>query len=66
VNKLVALAFVPIDDVAKAYSSIVIDFDQESDGLLEYFEKTWVGQKRMRGKYKHIVCFYHFAIIVWF
>jgi len=51
VNKLIALAFVPVDDVTRAYSLITIDFDQDADELLEYFEKTWVGQKKTRGKY---------------
>jgi hypothetical protein len=31
---------VPVDDVARAYSSMIIDFDQDADELLEYFEKT--------------------------
>ncbi|CAF4396253.1 unnamed protein product [Rotaria sp. Silwood2] len=38
-----------LDDVTKAYSSIIIDFDHDADKLLEYFEKTWVGQKKGRG-----------------
>ena len=49
VNKLLALAFVPVDDVSRAYSSMIIEFDQDGDELLEYFEKTWVGQKKARG-----------------
>jgi hypothetical protein len=39
VNKLIALAFVPVDDVTRAYSLIIMDFDQDADELLEYFEK---------------------------
>lgn len=49
VNKLLALAFVPVDDVSRAYSSMIVEFDQDADELLEYFEKTWVGQKKARG-----------------
>jgi hypothetical protein len=56
VNKLIALAFVPVDDVSKAYSSMIIEFDQDSDELLEYFEKTWIGQKKARGN-TIITCF---------
>lgn len=36
VNKLITLAFVPPDNVVKADSSLIIDFDQEADGLLTY------------------------------
>jgi hypothetical protein len=53
VNKLIALAFVPVDDVSKAYSSMIIDFHHDADELLQYFEKTWVGQKKTRGKCRH-------------
>ena len=56
VNKLIALAFVPVDDVSKVYSSIIIQFDQDTDELLEYFERTWIGQKKSRGN-TIITCF---------
>ena len=56
VNKLIALAFVPIDDVSKAYSAMIIEFDQDADQLLEYYEKTWIAEKKSRGK----------AIIIYF
>jgi len=39
VNKLIALAFVLVDNVTRAYSLIIMDFDQDADELLEYFEK---------------------------
>ncbi|CAF3920813.1 unnamed protein product [Rotaria sp. Silwood1] len=32
---------------------MIIDFEQDADKLLESFEKTWVGQKKGRGKYRH-------------
>ena len=51
VNKLIALAFVPVSDVAHAYLSLLDDFDQEADALLDCFEKFWVGEKRTRGEY---------------
>lgn len=57
VNKLVALAFVPVNDVVKAYMSIFNDFDHECEELLAYFEKTWVGQKRTRGIYQCVLPF---------
>jgi hypothetical protein len=51
-----ALAFVPVDDVSRAYSSMIIEFDQDDDELLEYFEKTWIGQKKARDN-TIITCF---------
>ena len=47
VNKLIALAFVPVPDVAKAYSVMIGNFGQDANDLLEYFETTWVGTKRL-------------------
>ena len=51
VKKLMALAFVPVSDVAKGYAAVVDDFDEEDYSLLDYFEKVWVGQKKGRGLY---------------
>ena len=39
VKKLMGLAYVPVSDVIKAYSSIATDFDVD---LLNYFERVWV------------------------
>jgi hypothetical protein len=50
VNKFIALALVPVDDVTRAYSLIIMDFNQDADELLEYLEKTWIGQKKTREK----------------
>ncbi|CAF2563492.1 unnamed protein product [Rotaria sp. Silwood2] len=52
VKKLMGLAFVPVGDVLKAYSSLINDFDDEDYLLLDYFERVWVGQKKSsrRGK----------------
>ena len=44
-----ALAFVPVSDVIKDYSTIVDDFDEEDYELLDYFERVWVEQKKGRG-----------------
>ncbi|CAF4631856.1 unnamed protein product, partial [Rotaria sp. Silwood2] len=46
VKKLMGLAFVPVGDVLKAYSSLINDFDDEDYLLLDYFERVWVGQKK--------------------
>jgi hypothetical protein len=53
VKKLLALAFVPVLDVVKAYELIAEEFsddDDATDDFLEYFEKTWIGQPKKRGK----------------
>ncbi|CAF5100221.1 unnamed protein product [Rotaria sp. Silwood1] len=49
VKKLMALVFVPVSDVVKAYAVIVDDFEEEDYLLLDYFERVWVGQKLRRG-----------------
>ena len=43
------LAYVPVSDVIKAYSSITTDFDVEDNDRLNYFERVWVGPKKGRG-----------------
>ncbi|CAF2162883.1 unnamed protein product [Rotaria magnacalcarata] len=48
-EKLMALAFVPVADVIKAYSCLINDFDDDDNPLLDYFERVWVGQKKGRG-----------------
>ena len=49
VKKLFALAFLPVSDVTKGYSTIVDAFDEKDYALLDYFEKVWVGRKIGRG-----------------
>ena len=49
VKKLMGLAYVPVSDVIKAYSSIATDFDVEDNDLLHYFERVWIGPKKGRG-----------------
>ena len=51
VKKLIALAFVAVDDVTTAFDLIAAEFDDDADDLLEYFEKTWIGQPKRRGKF---------------
>lgn len=50
VRKLLALAFVPGLDVIKAYEMITGDFADDCDEFLDYFEKTWIGEPKKRGK----------------
>lgn len=39
VKKLIALAFVPVDEVKTAFDLIADEFDDDTDDLLDYFEK---------------------------
>ena len=50
IKKLIALAFVPVLDVIKAFDLIADDFDDDADDFLGYFEKTWIGEPKKRGK----------------
>ena len=62
VKKLLALSFVPVSDVIKAFELIVNDFDDDADDFLGYFEKTWIGEPKRRGKAhcekKHLIITY--------
>ena len=49
VKMLLALAFVPIVDVIKAFD-LVPNKLSDNDEFLAYFEKTWIGKPRKRGK----------------
>lgn len=51
VKKLIALAFVPVGDVIKAFDIVAELFDDDADDLLNYFEKTWVGERKRRGMF---------------
>ncbi|CAF2061216.1 unnamed protein product [Rotaria magnacalcarata] len=48
-KKLIALAFVPLDEVTTAFDLIADQFNDDADDLLEYFEKTWIGEPKRRG-----------------
>ena len=50
VKKLIALAFVPVADVIKGFAVVTDEFDDAAEDLLGYFEKTWIGQPKKRGK----------------
>ncbi|CAF1433378.1 unnamed protein product [Rotaria sp. Silwood1] len=49
VRKLLSLPFVPVVDVVEAFNLVADNFDDDGDTLLEYFEKTWIGEKKKRG-----------------
>ena len=55
VKKLIALAFVPVDDVVTAFDLVAQQFDDDADDLIDYFEKTWIGQRKRRGMFFSIV-----------
>ena len=55
ITKLIALAFVPLDQIITGFDLIVNqlddddDDDADADDSIDYFEKTWVGQPKSRG-----------------
>lgn len=54
IKKLIALAYVPIVDVIKAFELVADDFtDDYSDEFMDYFEKTWIGERKKRGELIH-------------
>ena len=48
IKKLIAPAFVPLDQIITGFDLIVNQLD-DADDLIDYFEKTWVGQPKRRG-----------------
>ncbi|CAF4923835.1 unnamed protein product, partial [Rotaria sp. Silwood1] len=49
VKKLIALAIVPVGEVTSAFDLIADQFDDDANDLLDYFEKTWIGEPKRRG-----------------
>ena len=50
IKKLIALAFVPLDQIITGFDLIVNQLDDDdADDLIDYFEKTWVGQPKRAG-----------------
>lgn len=47
---MIALAYLPINDVITGFDLVAADFDDDGDDLLDYFEKTWIGEPKRRGK----------------
>ena len=50
VKKLIALAFLPVSDVVTGFDLVAAEFDDNADDFLDYFEKTWIGERTRRGK----------------
>ncbi|XP_076388846.1 uncharacterized protein LOC143264616 [Megachile rotundata] len=55
IRMLLALSFVPIDDVRSAFDQLVEtkyykDHEDELHGILDYFERTWIGVLSRSGK----------------
>ncbi|CAF2872592.1 unnamed protein product [Rotaria sp. Silwood2] len=49
VKILIGLAFLPLSDVITGFDLVAGEFDDDADDLLDYFEKTWIGEPRRRG-----------------
>ena len=50
VKKVNALAYLPLDDIIKGFDLVAAEFDDDADEFLGYFEKTWIGEPKRRGK----------------
>ncbi|CAF4036594.1 unnamed protein product [Rotaria magnacalcarata] len=48
VKQLIALAFVPLDQVITGFDLICDQFDDDADDLLEYFEEACIGESKRR------------------
>ena len=55
VKKLIALAFLPLDKVVDGFDLIADQFEDDADELLNYFEKTWIGERKRRGIFFYIL-----------
>ena len=51
VKKLIALAVIPVDDIITTFGSIVNQFGNDADELLDYFEKTWIAEGKRSGTF---------------
>ncbi|CAF2981208.1 unnamed protein product [Rotaria socialis] len=49
VKMLIGLAYLPLSDVITGFDLVAGEFDDDADDLLDYFEKTWIGEPRRRG-----------------
>jgi len=52
VKKLIVLTFLSLNDIIKGFDLVAAEFDDDDDNenLLNYFEKTWIGEPKRRGK----------------
>ena len=46
VKKLLALAFVPINDILAGFDLVAAEFDDDSEEFINYFEKTWMSEPK--------------------
>ena len=47
IKKLIALVFVPLDQIITGFDLIANELDDnDDDDLIDYFEKTWVNQPK--------------------
>ena len=49
IKKLIALAYLPLDDIIKGFDLVAAEFDDDADDFLDYFENTWIGEPKRRG-----------------
>ncbi|CAF3590042.1 unnamed protein product, partial [Rotaria socialis] len=45
---LIGLAYLPLSDVITGFDLVASEFDDDAECLLDYFEKTWIGEPRRR------------------
>ncbi|CAF1597843.1 unnamed protein product [Rotaria magnacalcarata] len=50
VKELIALAFAPLDQIITSFDLICDQFDDDANDLVEYFEKTCIGEPKRSGK----------------
>ncbi|CAF5020469.1 unnamed protein product, partial [Rotaria socialis] len=49
VKMLIGLAFLPLSDVITGFDLVAGEFnDDDADDLLDYFERTWIGEPKRR------------------
>ena len=48
-KKLIALAVILVGEIITAFASVVNQFGNEADDLLDYFEKTWTAEGKRSG-----------------
>ncbi|CAF3775561.1 unnamed protein product [Rotaria socialis] len=49
VKELIALAFAPLDQIITSFDLICDQFDDDANDLVEYFEKTCIGEPKRSG-----------------
>lgn len=65
-KKLIALAFVPVNNIILTYEKLIdTNFYTHNElilqPLLDYYEETWIGKRNRRGKRQNA----HFPIALW-